>query len=167
MSLDQRLNDPVFLENVLIGTIEETVKRVSAFTEYKKKVNALDEAYQSAEDFLSEYRRCAWTGEASGIFISGLKDFMVPSLLERWKGKTIPYTSFAIAGFLAACYSITQNSFFGVIFGMAATLVACFGAYRIGRQINNNINNLQDAVDKHPNIVNKALKYLYEHRQYD
>lgn len=165
MSLDRLVSDDEFLKNVLIGTIDTTVKSVRDFIAYKQQSKCLDEAYTDAESFLSIYRACAWKGRASVEFTHAFKKYMVAALIQRWGSKKVaPYLFLGISSFGSIMYGAVRESPTALILGALGGICSILGAYLTSRQVNKNIDAIHEAIDKKPDLLDKALKYLYANK---
>jgi hypothetical protein len=172
MLLEKLLEKPESRESIFIGAIDETVKMVTRFVKHKENRGQHDEAYQNSLDFLSYYRTCSWEGRATPQFINGLKDYVVPALIERAvKKKVVPYLLLCAAGLGAVTFAFIFGkhesawTWFTVAGGVITAASSGHVCYSTGKQINKDIYLIKEAFEKYPTELNIALRYLYERKK--
>lgn len=163
MSLEQRLGDPVFLEKSVVSTLEETVSFTRLFCKVREQAGVTgDEQYADAKGFLKEYNKSKLYG-ATPDFKQDLFAQMMVSRSGRVVRKAAQYLVLATlgAGLMYLGYGAQNSLLFmagtGISLGSLATAFFFIPKCEYNRTML-----VYRSLEKHPEVLNKALKKLYE-----
>ncbi len=162
MTLEQRLEDPVFRENTFTRTIEDTIMFARLVCKVREQSGVNDGQYQSAKSFVTDYNKCKLYG-ANPEFMRDLFAHMMAEKTGRVVRKALPRLLIvaAGAGIAYAGYSSGNSLLGSLAAGLSmGVLVGTFG-YMPNAEAQRTVI-IYQAMEKHPDVVNDALKRLYE-----
>lgn len=162
MSLEQRLEDVNFLEKTAVNTIEDTILYLKAYCRTKEQFSLADEHYQNAKDFMKEYRRCRSAGRATEQFMSDLMTNMLLSSTGRIFRKSVPYLLGATVSAGLVYWAYDAGNLPLAIAGAVVSFGTVVTAFLVPRCEYHDTMLIYQAMAKHPEVVDKALKRLYE-----
>lgn len=162
MSLEQRLEDVEFLEKVAVNSIEDTVLYIKAYCKSKEQFGMSDQHYDNAKDFLRKYNKAKLYGSTPD-FMQDLMTNMLLSQTGRIARKSVPYFVLMSvgAGLIYLGYKAGNSTVMmaGAGISLGAFLVTSCLMPKIEYQRTMII---YQAMAKHPEVVDKALKRLYQ-----
>jgi hypothetical protein len=161
MSLEQKLEDPVFLEKTVVNTIEYTVTYLKAYCKSKEEFGMNDEHYNNAKDFLKKYNNCKLYGVTTDF-----KNDLLPNMLFSTTGrifrKSLPYFIFGTVGLGLAYWAYEAGNLPLAISGAVAGFGAVVTAFLLPKCEYHDTMLIYRAMQKHPEVIDKALRTLYQ-----
>ncbi len=163
MSLEQRLEDPVFLEKAVVNTIEETVAFTRLFCKVREQAGAVsDEQYEDAKSFLKDYKKCKFYG-ATPDFRQNLLSNMIAAKSGRVFRKAAQYLLLTTVGAGLAYLGYSAENQFLIMAGTGISLGSLVTAFfLVPRCEYKKTLLIYHAMQEHPEVVDKALKKLYQ-----
>jgi hypothetical protein len=161
MSLEQRLEDVNFLEKIAVNAIEDTVLYLKAYCHSKEQFGMNDEHYSRAKDFLRCYNKSKLYG-ATPEFKENLMTNMMLSTTGNIFRKSLPYLLIAAAGVGFGIFGYKMENSTLVMMGAGFGFGSLLSVFFLPKSEYRTTMLIYQAMQKHPEVVDKALKKLYE-----
>jgi hypothetical protein len=163
MTLEQRLEDSVFLERTVVNTIEETVEFTRLFCKVREHAGVVnDDQYETAKSFLKDYNKCKFYG-ATPEFRQDLLSNMIAAKSGRVFRKATSYLVLAAAGSGLVYLGYSAESPLLIMAGAGISLGSLVTAFFfIPKCEYQKTVLIYQVMKKNPEVLNKALKKLYE-----